>query len=61
MAGKIAEDWGIRDGVRINNVHNFKGGEEKVIVLDCVKARIKRSCPMAPSMISGRRRLVPSV
>lgn len=37
LAGKIAEDWGILDRVRINTVHSFQGGEEKVIVLDCME------------------------
>ncbi|MCL6477521.1 MAG: AAA family ATPase [Peptococcaceae bacterium] len=34
---KIARDWGIRDGMRINTVHSFQGGEEPVIVFDCVE------------------------
>jgi len=37
LVSKIAKDWGILDGVRINTVHSFQGGEEPVIVLDCVE------------------------
>jgi superfamily I DNA and/or RNA helicase len=37
LIDKIARDWGIRDGMRINTVHSFQGGEEPVIVLDCVE------------------------
>ncbi|MHB1042631.1 MAG: AAA domain-containing protein [Eubacteriales bacterium] len=37
LISKIAWDWGILEKVRVNTVHSFQGGEEKVIVLDCVE------------------------
>ncbi|OPX93691.1 MAG: DNA topoisomerase I [Pelotomaculum sp. PtaB.Bin104] len=37
LVSKITRDWGILDDLRINTVHSFQGGEETVIILDCVE------------------------
>ena len=37
LIGKIVKDWGISDRVRINTVHSFQGGEEEVMIFDCVE------------------------
>ncbi len=37
LVSKIAGDWGILDGLRINTVHSFQGGEETAIIFDCVE------------------------
>lgn len=36
LIDKIATDQGIRDHVRPNTVHSFQGGEEEIIIFDCV-------------------------
>jgi hypothetical protein len=37
LINKIAQDRGIVDSLRVNTVHSFQGGEEQVIILDCVE------------------------
>jgi len=34
---KITKDWDIGGKVRVDTVHRFQGGEEQVIILDCVE------------------------
>jgi KaiC/GvpD/RAD55 family RecA-like ATPase len=53
LISKIAQDRGIIDdnSLRVNTVHSFQGGEEQVIILDCVEG------PGAPrwSMLDDQR------
>jgi hypothetical protein len=37
LINKIAQDRGIVDNLHVNTVHSFQGGEEQVIILDCVE------------------------
>ena len=37
LIGKIAQDRGMLDSLRINTIHSFQGGEERVIIFDCVE------------------------
>jgi len=37
LISKIAKDWQISDLIRVDTVHSFQGGEEQVIVFDCVE------------------------
>lgn len=37
LIGKMAEDMGIRERVRVNTVHSFQGGEEAIVILDTVE------------------------
>lgn len=37
LMSKIADDYEIRDFLYINTVHSFQGGEEKIILFDCVE------------------------
>ena len=37
LINKIAKDWGILDRIRVSTVHSFQGGEEQVIIFDCVE------------------------
>ncbi len=37
LISKIAKDWEISDLIRVDTVHSFQGGEEQVIILDCVE------------------------
>lgn len=37
LIGKIADDWGLRDKIRVNTVHTFQGGESKAIIIDTLE------------------------
>ncbi len=37
LIAKIADDWGLRDKIRINTVHTFQGGESKAIIIDTLE------------------------
>ncbi len=37
LMSKISEDWNLRNSLYINTVHSFQGGEEAVIIFDCVE------------------------
>lgn len=37
LISKIIDDWGFTNKVRIDTIHRFQGGEEDVIIFDCVE------------------------
>ncbi len=37
LINKILKDFGIQEGIRVNVVHSFQGGQESVIIIDCVE------------------------
>jgi len=45
LINKIAKDWGLLDRLRISNVHLFQGGEEPIIIFDCVEGQVRGGIP----------------
>lgn len=45
LINKIAKDWKLSDLVRISTIHRFQGGEEPIIIFDCVEGQGGRGIP----------------
>jgi len=45
LINKIAKDWGLLDRLRISTVHLFQGGEEPIIIFDCVEGQVRGGIP----------------
>ncbi len=45
LINKIAKDWGLSGRLRISTIHRFQGGEEPIIIFDCVEGQGGRGIP----------------
>lgn len=61
LINKITSDWGLSDHLRVSTVHRFQGGQQAIVIFDCVESPGARIAPMLDDTREPHARLLLNV